>query len=501
MSPSPEKYTELEFFITFSKALSSTLEQERLLDIIIEAAKTLTHSEASSLLLMDENSQYLHFAHATGQVSEELKNLTVPMGQGIAGWVAKERRPQIVNQADQDSRWYPGIDKKTKFTTRSILCVPLLVGSRTVGVIEAINKIDGDFDLQDQELLIKIADMAGQVLENAGRYQRLRDENLQLKEQICGRQAIIGQSPAIKEVLNLGQKVAASNTTVLLQGENGTGKELLARFIHDHSPRADKPFVAVNLAAVPLELLESELFGHERGAFTGAVSRRKGRFELAHQGTIFLDEVGDLPPAVQAKILRVLQEREFERLGSSLTIKVDVRIIAATNKDLQELTRKGLFREDLYYRLNVFQIFLPPLRQRPGDIPILANHFLERFRQETKKNVKGFSEAALKALEGYPWPGNVRELQNVVERAVVLASSDRVEVEHLPALSALQLDGQPLAPLYSWDEAQRRFKRDYLIKSLDANGWNQRRTAAALKMQPTYLSRLMKELGVERKTL
>lgn len=246
--------------------------------------------------------------------------------------------------------------------------------------------------------------------------------------------------------------------------------------------------------------MESELFGHERGAFTGAVSRRKGRFETAHQGTIFLDEVGDLPPAVQSKILRVLQEREFERLGSSLTIKVDVRIIAATNKDLQELTRKGLFREDLYYRLNVFQIFLPPLRQRPGDIAILANHFLEKFRQETKKNVKGFSEAALKALEGYPWPGNVRELQNVVERAVVLASSEKVELEHLPALSALQLDGQPLAPLYSWDEAQRRFKRDYLIKSLEANGWNQRRTAIALKMQPTYLSRLMKELGVERKS-
>ncbi len=495
-----DNYTELEFFIAFSKALSSTLDQGKLLDIIIEAAKTLTQAEASSLLLMDETSQCLHFAHATGQVSDELMKLSVPMGQGIAGWVARERQPQIVNQADKDSRWYPGIDRKTKFTTRSILCVPLLVGDKTVGVIEVINKLGGEvFNIQDQELLVKIADMAGQVLDNAGRFQKLRDENLLLRDEIAGRYSIVGQSPAVKEVLALAQKVASGATTVLLQGENGTGKELLARFIHGQSPRADKPFIAVNLAAVPLQLLEAELFGHEKGAFTGAAARRKGRFELAHQGTIFLDEVGDLPPPVQAKILRVLQEREFERLGGTETIRVDVRIVAATNQDLQKLVKEGSFREDLYYRLNVFQIFLPPLRQRPGDIPILANHFLERYRRETKKGVSGFSVQALKALENYSWPGNIRELQNVVERAVVLASSSTVELEHLPALTAVQLDGQPLSPIHSWEEAQRRFKRDYLIRALEANGWNQRRTAAALQMQPTYLSRLMKELGVERK--
>ena len=495
-----DNYTELEFFIAFSKALSSTLDQGKLLDIIIEAAKTLTQAEASSLLLLDETSQCLHFAHATGQVSDELMKLSVPMGQGIAGWVARERQPQIVNQADKDERWYPGIDRKTKFTTRSILCVPLLVGQKTVGVIEVINKLGGGvFDTQDQELLQKIADMAGQVLDNAGRFQKLRDENLLLRDEISGRYSIIGQSPSVREVLALAQKVASGATTVLLQGENGTGKELLARFIHGQSPRADKPFIAVNLAAVPLQLMESELFGHEKGAFTGAAARRKGRFELAHQGTIFLDEVGDLPPPVQAKILRVLQEREFERLGGTETIRVDVRIVAATNQDLQKLVREGNFREDLYYRLNVFQIFLPPLRQRPGDIPILADHFLERYRRETKKVVSGFSPQALKALEEYSWPGNIRELQNVVERAVVLASSSTVELEHLPALNAVQLDGQPLSPIHSWEEAQRRFRRDYLIRALEANSWNQRRTAAALQMQPTYLSRLLRELGVERK--
>jgi len=499
--PTPrDNYTELEFFITFSKALSSTLDQGQLLDIIIEAAKTLTQAEASSLLLLDETTQRLHFAHATGQVSDELMKLSVPMGQGIAGWVARERKPQIVNQAEKDDRWYRGIDQQTKFTTRSVLCVPLTVGRKTVGVIEVINKHDGQsFDAQDQELLLKIADMAGQVLENVELFQRLRDENVLLKDEISSRHAIVGQSQAIQEVLALAQKVAAGTTTVLLQGENGTGKELLARYIHGQSPRADKPFVAVNLAAVPLELLESELFGHEKGAFTGASSRRKGRFELAHQGTIFLDEVGDLPLAVQAKILRVLQEREFERLGGTETIKVDVRIIAATNHDLQKLTRDGAFREDLYYRLNVFQIFLPPLRQRPGDVSILAAAFLDRYRRETKKNVQGFSDQALRTLEEYHWPGNIRELQNVVERAVVLTSGRTIEAEHLPTLAPGRREVDAAADLTSWEEAQRRFKRDYLVRALEANGWNQRQTAKQLEMQPTYLSRLMRELGVEKK--
>ncbi|MEW6686799.1 MAG: sigma 54-interacting transcriptional regulator [Candidatus Edwardsbacteria bacterium] len=499
MSAKNEYYQELEFLFSFSQALSSTLDQHQLLDIIIEAAKTLTQAEASSLLLMDETTQRLHFAHTTGQVSEELKRLSVPMGQGIAGWVARERKPQIVNQVNKDERWYKGIDERTKFTTRSLLCVPLVVGDKTVGVIEVINKKEGEiFGERDQGLLLKVAGLAAQVLENANKYQKLQDENIQLRDEIASRYTIIGQSQAIQDVLGLAQKVARGNTTVLVQGENGTGKELLARFIHTKSPRAEKSFIAVNCAAIPVELLESELFGHEKGAFTGAINRRKGRFELAHQGTIFLDEVGDLPMAVQAKILRVLQEREFERLGGIETIKVDVRIIAATNHDLLQLVKDNTFREDLYYRLNVFQIFLPPLRQRQEDIPILAQHFLERFTRETKKNISGFSPEVLRAFQDYSWPGNIRELQNVIERAVVLASGPTININHLPSFTKEEKTNLHLSSTLDWEEAQKNFKKEYLTKTLMAHNWNQRQTAIALKIQSSYLSRLIKELEISK---
>ncbi len=490
---------ELEFFYTFSQTLFSTMDQDRLLDIIIETAKNLTHAEGSSLLLLDEPGENLLFAHATGEVSAELMKLTVPMGQGIAGWVARERRPQIVNSAENDERWYKGIDERTKFTTKSLLCVPLLVGDRTVGVVEVINKCDGTvFSQDDQEILLKVASLAATVLENASRYQKLKDQYARLKQEVAGRYDIIGSSRAMTDVLGLAQRVAAGNTTVLLQGENGTGKELLARYIHAQSPRRDGPFIAVNCAAIPIDLLESELFGYEKGAFTGAVGRRKGHFETAHNGTIFLDEVGDLPPAVQAKILRVLQEREFIRLGGNDTIKVDVRIVTATNQNLQELVKRGRFREDLYYRLNVFQIFLPPLRQRTDDIPVLARHFLDRFNRETTKNITGFSDEALAALREYAWPGNIRELQNVIERAMVLAPGRVIERTHLPPMSPCPGGDAEVPQMLSLEEAQRRFKQRYISNALFANNWNQRKTAGMLEIQPTYLSRLIKELGITK---
>jgi len=486
---------ELEFLLSFSKSLASTLDQSQLRDIIIESAKTLAQAEASSLFLLDLPTQNLHFASATGEVSEELKKLSIPMGQGIAGWVAREQKPQIVNQAERDERWDKNIDEKTK----SLLCVPLLSEGQTIGVIEVLNKKDGQqFNQQDQELLLKFADLAAQVLENADKYSRLKDENSHLRDELASRYTITGKSQAVEEVLGLARKVASGNTTVLLQGENGTGKELLARFIHYQSPRAEKPFVAINSAAIPVELLDSELFGHEKGAFTGASYRRKGRFEMAAGGTIFLDEVGDLPQAIQAKILRMLQDREFERLGSSETIKVDVRIIAATNKDLLQLVKSGLFREDLYYRLNVFQIFLPPLRQRAEDIPVLARHFLEHFDRETKKQVRGFTEEAAQAMQNYSWPGNIRELQNAVERAVMLSSGQTITLQNLPRLvdDTSTRDGIP--PTLTWDSAQDVFKREYMLKALEANGWNQRKTAKVLDIQPSYLSRLLRELNIIR---
>ncbi|RMH42647.1 MAG: sigma-54-dependent Fis family transcriptional regulator [Deltaproteobacteria bacterium] len=274
------------------------------------------------------------------------------------------------------------------------------------------------------------------VVERVLQQQRLRSEAEQLRARLARRfhlDNLVGDSPQMQQVYQVVQQVAPSRATVLITGESGTGKELVAAALHQHSPRAAGPFIKLHCAALAETLLESELFGHERGAFTGAVARRDGRFQLANGETLFLDEIGEISPATQVKLLRFLQEREFERVGGTETIKVDVRVIAATNKDLAEEVRAGRFREDLYYRLNVVSIEMPALRDRPGDIPLLANHFLRRFAEENGKSVDGFTPAALDALEAYDWPGNVRELENAVERAVVLARGPLVDVTELPA--------------------------------------------------------------------
>ncbi len=274
------------------------------------------------------------------------------------------------------------------------------------------------------------------VLERAREFITLRSENLMLKSQLqerYGFDKIIGRSQAMHEIYRIIQRVAKTDTTVLITGESGTGKELIARAIHYNSERKDKPLVPINCGAIPEELLESELFGHEKGAFTGAVRDRKGRFEMAHQGTVFLDEIGDMSPKLQVKLLRFLQERKFERVGGSRTIEVDVRIIAATNKDLEKEVREGNFREDLYFRLNVIPIHVPPLRERDGDIPLLIHHFLHEHCQKKGLPPKKISKAAVRCMERYDWPGNVRELENMIERLVILCESDTIDTSDLPA--------------------------------------------------------------------
>ncbi|MFO7157009.1 MAG: sigma-54 dependent transcriptional regulator [Pseudomonadota bacterium] len=264
---------------------------------------------------------------------------------------------------------------------------------------------------------------------------RLLEENRRLREKVAQLSKVgglVGSSPAFRSAMETVRQAAASNATILLLGESGTGKELVARAIHELSPRASGPFVPIDCAAIPESLLESELFGHEAGAFTGATRRKEGRFEKADRGTLFLDEVGEMSPAVQAKLLRAIQEGEFVRVGGTQPVRVDVRIVAATNRDLQQEVREGRFREDLYYRLHVVQIRLPPLRERHGDVPLLAAHFLRRFSEENRREFEGFSPEALRALEAYSWPGNVRELENAIERAVVLARGSRIELEDLP---------------------------------------------------------------------
>src|SRR5438874_3956338 len=305
---------------------------------------------------------------------------------------------------------------------------------------------------------------------------------------------VIGNSPALEEVLEQVERVAPTDSTVLIQGETGTGKELIAHAIHNISSRCGRPFVRLNCAAIPLDLLESELFGHEKGAFTGAIAQKIGRFELADKGTLFLDEVGDIPPALQPKLLRVLQEQEFERLGSARTHQVDVRLVAATNRDLTEMVKESEFRSDLYYRLNVFPVLLPPLRERREDIPALVEHFVEIFSRRMGKEIEHIPENTLAALSSYQWPGNIRELQNLIERAVILAN-DGVLPNPLPSAAPQDLI-TPAAPTTLRDS-----ERTLILRTLEAVRWvigGPKGAAAKLGLKRTTLIHKMKKLGIAR---
>jgi two-component system response regulator AtoC len=310
---------------------------------------------------------------------------------------------------------------------------------------------------------------------------------------------MIGLSPAMQKVYKIIGRVANSNATVLIRGESGTGKELVARAIHFNSVRRDKPFVKINCASIPDSLLESELFGYEKGAFTGAVTSKPGKFELAQHGTIFLDEIGEMSLNLQAKLLRVIQEREFERLGGTETIKVDVRIIAATNKDLEKCIAEGTFREDLFYRLNVVDIYLPPLRERREDIPLLVEHMIKQYSSEYKKQISGFTEQAMKLLLEYEWPGNVRELKNVCERAVLMSNGPLLTVEDLPhsiRKSSRRLHWLKGLSGDSFKEMVAEVEREIILQALEEHNWNRSAAAQALKMNRSSLYLKMKELGI-----
>jgi Nif-specific regulatory protein len=312
-----------------------------------------------------------------------------------------------------------------------------------------------------------------------------------------GYHTFIGESRIIKSCLDIAWKAAETSSSVLLQGESGVGKELFAEQIHLKSPRRDNPFIRVNCAALPENLLESELFGHVKGAFTDAYADRRGRFELADGGTIFLDEIAEIPITLQAKMLRVIQQRTFEKVGASEPVQVDVRIIAATNKNLEKEVAEGRFRADLYYRLNVLPILIPPLRERREDIPLLADFFLKKHSSETKKQIRGFDEEAMAMLLSYHWPGNVRELENAVERSVVLAHGEFIRAEAL-ALNAEDSPGGETYADKTLKEAIMAFKKHFISRALERFQYNQTRTANALNIQRSYLSKFVKELEIER---
>jgi DNA-binding NtrC family response regulator len=347
--------------------------------------------------------------------------------------------------------------------------------------------------LNTDELLI--------VIERALERRRLRQETTELRDQLRARYSfdnIVGSSPEMQRVFKSVEQIAPSRATVLLTGESGTGKELVAAAIHHNSPRATGPFVRLHCAALAETLLESELFGHERGAYTGAEKKREGRFEQANGGTLFLDEIGEIQPSIQVKLLRVLQEREFERVGGNQTLKVDVRVIAATNRDLKEMVAAGKFREDLFYRLNVINLQLPSLRQRPSDIPALAMYFLKRYADENGKNVRRIGDAALAQIVNYPWPGNVRELENVIERAVVLADGESIESHHLPPEVAVasRRTGVPMIPGATMEEIERYA----ILRTLEAMGGSTSKAAEMLGISVRKIQYKLQEYGAAPKS-
>jgi DNA-binding NtrC family response regulator len=345
------------------------------------------------------------------------------------------------------------------------------------------------------------------VIQRALEFRNLRRENFALKKQLKKKYKFhnfIGDSSQMHKVFKIIEKVADTDSTVLILGESGTGKELVARALHYHSRRRDNPLIPVNCGAIPEELLESELFGHEKGAFTNAIRTRIGRFEMANGGTIFLDEVAEMSPHLQVKLLRVLQGQEFERLGGTKTIKADVRILAATNKDLEKKVEEGKFREDLYYRLKVIPISLPPLRERRTDIPLLVHHFLDEIAKTKKKRVKGISKDAMSCLEEYDWPGNVRELENVVERMVILSDDEFLSIDDLPIkIATSQSKGQMVQVSVpdegcSLSNAVNEYERELIISALEKTGWVKNRAAKLLKMNRTTLVEKIKKQGIDR---
>jgi Nif-specific regulatory protein len=468
-----------------------------LLSHILESVTRFCGGEASSILLLDREKQELYLETALGIKGQEVNPLKA--GEGIAGWVVQHNKTLVVNDVDNDKRHQRRIAREINYPLANMIAVPMRLKDECIGVIEIINKKDGkSFGEDDVEWVEIFATQAAMAITNARNIEQARSEIQLLQDQLKteeGYHTLIAKSPVILEKLEIIGRVAKTDSSVLILGESGVGKELFAEQIHLRSPRSNAPFIRVNCAAIPEGLLESELFGHVKGAFTNAIANRQGRFEMADRGTIFLDEIADIPLALQAKLLRVIQERTFEKVGSDVSVTVDVRILAATNKDIEAQVEQGAFRSDLYYRLNVLPLYIPPLRQRPEDIPELAFFFLKKFMAETKKQFEGFSDDAMEALLSYSWPGNIRELENCVERACVIGKNRQIRREDL-FLNARMEISEPKGGERNLKNAINSFKTQFIRKILEENKWNQTETAKALDIQRTYLSRLIKELDI-----
>ncbi|MCE5273051.1 sigma 54-interacting transcriptional regulator [bacterium] len=480
---------EIRILIEACEKISSSLQVGEVVRFIQESARRMMNAESSSVILVDSSGLNLYIATSTGDKEERVKGLRFPVDKGIAGWVFGHGRPLVVNDVGRDMRFYPQIDQLSGFRTRAIAAAPMILRGRIIGVVEVLNQAEARGFPDDRiELFCTFANLAALALDNAISFDTLsQNYHLLLNEQMRHDGLEQSENEAMRRVYELCRQVAPLESTVLLQGDSGTGKELLADLIHRLSGRSDKPMIKVNIAALPENLVESELFGHEKGSFTGALARATGKFEQADRGTIFLDEIGELRPDVQVKLLRFLQEHTFERIGGKATLKVDVRIIAATNRELRKAVAEGQFRKDLFYRLNVVPVFVPLLRERREDIPPLVDFFIRKFNGELNRKVSGIDPEALACLSAYPWPGNIRELENIIERILVMKSSGVIRIEDIPAeISTPAL--QPAEPTAAAETAAAQMtgrgmwevERELIERTLRENAFNQSRTARIL---------------------
>jgi len=460
--------------------------------------------QQSQLSLLDERTQEIRVAAAIGISGRARAQGRYLLGEGITGRVVQAGKPIIVPQVADEPLHLNRMGTATEDEARAFVCVPLQIQGRTFGALGSYCKPRYPDELNSiASFLSLVSVLIGQsftIHQYAATKSVVDDSAISIANKVVPHKAdigsFIGSSNAVLTVLEQALQVASAKTTVLLRGESGTGKEVIADLIHRNSARASQSFIKVNCGALPENLIETELFGHERGAFTGAMQQRKGRFELATGGTIFLDEIGELTMSAQTRLLRVLQEREFERVGGTITIKADVRLVAATNKNLEDAIANGTFREDLYYRLNVFTIYLPPLRERKTDILLLADHFVEKYAREHGKIVKRISTPAIDMLMSYHWPGNVRELENCIERAVVMCDDAVIHGHHLPpTLQTAEVSGT--LPSNSLNAAVASLEREMIIETLKITHGNQARAANLLQITERIINYKVKKYGID----
>jgi Nif-specific regulatory protein len=507
MTPEQAEARKLATFLETGQTLAGTLDLKGAISRVLENLGRHHGIIRSAVTLFDIETRELEIVASHGLDEIKTRRVTYKVGEGITGRVVQTGKPIVVPQVSREPMFIDRLGVRKKAQGRqelTFVCVPILVNRKAVGALGADLKYkpDRDYDRATKFLSI-IATMIAQAIKVDHLVetdkQRLLDENIHLKQELRERYDfghIIGNSNPLRQVYEQVTQVARTNTTVLLRGESGTGKELVAHAIHYNSLRAHKPFIKVSCAALPETLIESELFGYEKGAFTGAQNRKKGRFELADGGTLFLDEIGDLNVSTQIKLLRVLQEREFERLGGTETIKINVRLVAATNKDIEKAITDGQFREDLYYRLNVFSIFMPPLRERKSDVLLLADHFLEKYAREHDKRIKRISTQAIDMLASYHWPGNVRELENIIERSVLVCETGVIHGHHLPP-TLQTAEGSGTVTRLSLEATVAAYERDIIHDALKTTRGNRKRAAQMLDTTERIIGYKVLKYGID----